>query len=42
MYLIDVIALVKKLGSVPTQDMQTPPPPLSFDPVFMNDAEYAE
>ena len=29
------------LGPVPTKDMQTPPP-LSFDPVFMDDAECAE
>ena len=28
------------LGPVPTKDMQTPPP-LSFDPVFMDDAECA-
>ena len=32
------------LGPVPTKNKQTPlpSPPLSFDPIFMKDAEYAE
>ena len=34
------------MGSVPVEDMQTPsgppPSPLSFDPVFMDDAKCAE
>ena len=29
------------MGFFPTKDMQTPPP-LSFDPIFMDDAECAE
>ena len=33
---------LSKLDSIPTKDMQTPPPPLSFDPDFMDDAQYAE
>ena len=30
------------LGPVPTKDMQTLPPPLSFDPIFMEDTQCAE
>ena len=30
------------LGLFPSKDMQTSPPPLSFDPVLMDDAECAE
>ena len=32
----------KSLGSVPTKNMQTPPTPLSFDPVLMDDAQCTE
>ena len=30
------------VGPVPTKDVQTPPLPLSFDPVFMEDVQCAE
>ena len=31
----------KKIGLIPIKDMHTPPSPLSFDLVFMDDGECA-